>query len=338
MKVFKSIKIGVIILLFISCTKQLEIKQIEEESFEVYQLEPGYVGDIEKVGEYFFVADFSNKCIRKYDKNFKLLSKFGRRGKGPEEFLAPAYIRVYNQKLFILDRSLSAIKIFSIDGDFENCITLKKSNQPNYFCIIDSLIFVSGLDFVSRNIVDVYNLSGRRLLYSFAPKKEYNNYLENGVYNLAIVSEEDTTINLYYQKRKLVEQYTKEGNLICKKEIMVPFKINNISYADMRKFKNQVYLGTIIFQDVFFTGKETYAVVGGESLPPDKQIKELNTDLYLMKFSDVNEGYKYYKLNSENLHFNTSSLGIGITGDENYLYLLDHGGERVIKINTQMID
>lgn len=340
MKAIKFIKVITIILLLSSCTKKVEIKQIGEESFEVYQLEPGTgVRDIEKVGEYFFFADFYDRSIRKYDENFNFLSKFGRRGQGPEEFGNPCCIRTYDQKLFILDKSLATIKIFSIDGDFEDCVTLEKNNQPSFFCIVDSLIFVSSFDFVLKNIVNVYDFEGE-LLYGFAPKKKYKNYIETMVYNSAVISEEDTTINVCYEKRGLIEQYTKDGELIHKKEIKMPFKIHNISYADMRKFKNEVYMGTIVFQDVFFNGKENYAIVGGEHSPPDKQKKELAAvpqfpnkgPQYLMKFS--NEGYEYYKLNSEkeNLHFNY------LTGDENYLYLLDIAGERVIKINTQVFE
>lgn len=272
MKVFKSIKIGVIILLlFISCTKQLEIKQIGEDALEVFQLEPGIFNDIEKFGENFFVVDASDNSIRKYDENFKLLSKFGKRGKGPEEFLVPVAIIVYNQKLFILDRALGSIKTFSLDGQFEKCITLEKSNQPSYFCFVDSLIYVSSFDFVSKNIVNVYNLNGK-LLYGFAPKKKYTNILEKMVYNLAIVSEEDNEIVLYYIKRKLIERYTKEGILLNRKEIKVPYKVHNINYGDIRIFKNEVYLGTIIFNNVFFNGKDTYAIVGGGFFPKGKKI------------------------------------------------------------------
>lgn len=330
MQVSKLIKTGFMILLLISCTKKVEIKQIGEESFEVYQLEPGTgVQDIEKVGEYFFFIDWYDKSIRKYDKNFNFLSKFGRGGQGPEEFGNPCCIRTYDQKLFILDKSLASIKIFSIDGDFEDCVTLEKNNQPSYFCIVDSLIFVSSFDFVLNNIVNVYDFEGE-LLYGFAPRKKYKDYIKTLTYNEAVISEEDTTINVCYAKRGLIEQYTKDGELIHKKEIKLPFKIHDISYADMKNPRNEIYLGTIVFQDVFFNGKENYAIVGGEHSPPDKQKKELPTE-YLMKFS--NEGYEYYKLNSsENLHVNR------ITGDENYLYLLDIVGERVIKINTQVFE
>ncbi len=78
-------------------------------------------------GDYYFVDNSSFK-IYHFDKNGRLKNEFGRKGRGPGEFLEINDIYVKDEKIYVLDYNNSRIQIFKTSGDFHK--TVKLPFQP----------------------------------------------------------------------------------------------------------------------------------------------------------------------------------------------------------------
>lgn len=88
--------------------------------------------------ENIYLLDYKECCIKKYDKNGKFLSSFGRKGKGPGELLNPLLIKYnpQNKNLYVYDGVKKSFNIFDSTGKY---LSSKKVDYMLFNFEIDSL-------------------------------------------------------------------------------------------------------------------------------------------------------------------------------------------------------
>ena len=80
-------------------------------------------------GEYYFVSDYTEHCIKVFNREGHFQYKIGKQGKGDGEFNAPWFLSVTKSKhLLVCDRSNHRIQVFELDGRFVGKFGAKGSN------------------------------------------------------------------------------------------------------------------------------------------------------------------------------------------------------------------
>jgi len=94
-----------------------------DDNFEPWGIasnEPGFI----------FVSDHNNHQILIFDKNGKLLSKFGKRGKGDGEIWYPAGVAVDDDSnIYVADHGNHRIQVFNCEGEFINKFGVRGSGD-----------------------------------------------------------------------------------------------------------------------------------------------------------------------------------------------------------------
>jgi len=105
----------------------------------------------------FYMLDWSNFSIFRFDKNGKYISKIGQKGRAPGEYNLPTDFLIKDKKLEILDDcgSFSQIHKYNLNGEYEE--SKKLSKQLNCFQVIkekESLLYVgyNGRDYDNKLI------------------------------------------------------------------------------------------------------------------------------------------------------------------------------------------
>ena len=80
-------------------------------------------------GEYYFVSDYTEHCIKVFNREGHFQYKIGKHGKGDGDFNDPWFLSVTQSKhLLVCDRSNHRIQVFELDGRFVGKFGAKGSN------------------------------------------------------------------------------------------------------------------------------------------------------------------------------------------------------------------
>lgn len=87
-----------------------------------------------------YVLDMADCAVKKFSNKGVLIRKYGRRGRGPGEFMSPFRIDLTeNGKLLVLDPNLNKCELF--EGN--NTKQFKLSSMPLGVCLVDSMYFAT---------------------------------------------------------------------------------------------------------------------------------------------------------------------------------------------------
>ncbi len=87
-----------------------------------------------------YVLDMLDASVKKFDRNGLFIKKYGRKGRGPGEFMSPFRIDVTDDdKLLVLDPNLNKCELFE-GGKIKQFIM---SSMPTGACFVDSMSFVT---------------------------------------------------------------------------------------------------------------------------------------------------------------------------------------------------
>ena len=78
-----------------------------------------------------YVVDSDYQKVQKFDINGRYLLHFGKSGSGDGELNNPVGITVYNDRVFVVDRSNSCISVFQCDGQFIHTIGSGQLSYPH---------------------------------------------------------------------------------------------------------------------------------------------------------------------------------------------------------------
>jgi hypothetical protein len=91
-----------------------------------------------------YISDRENNLIYMMYFNLNLIKSFGKKGSRGNEFAEPAGLCCKDDYLYVCDHLNKRIQILSLD--FEYIDTIKLNYRPCYIRILDSTIFISGMD------------------------------------------------------------------------------------------------------------------------------------------------------------------------------------------------
>lgn len=169
------ILILVVCLAFVNCHKsykKLKTIQVDSLSFANFSM-PFAITASEN---YLYLADMKNQTIYKI-KDGKIIKEFSRIGKGPGEFITPYGIKYHQQKIFLLDRSLLRISVFTEDFEFLSSFTLE--SKPNAFSLSDNYIFVNTL--TGEKEITVYSHEGKLIKKIDLVANKHSNLIHNSI-------------------------------------------------------------------------------------------------------------------------------------------------------------
>lgn len=307
-------------------------KKVTTNNVEFIPVSEG-VRDIFYHDQYFYLINLFDKKILVYDKKWSLVQTIGRKGEGPSEFLNPCQINIYDDQIYVLDKQLNEIKIFSISGDFMKSTKLQDIFQPTSFILSEDKYFVTNFNFRDDRLLSIYNLEGELENKQIDKHKEKNHlsslvnntvFIEKMAKDIAIFPLKKTTISFYSPLTEKSDNYTLE----------IPFEIANLKYTKKLWGKRKdLYLGTTVFNDALLLNEKIFAILGGGSFPENDK-KAATVAFYLAIIENGNS--QFYLLDRELYSGQDLSL-IRITGNENKLFLSSLNWDFLIQISISSL-
>ncbi|MCF7740234.1 MAG: 6-bladed beta-propeller [Candidatus Marinimicrobia bacterium] len=123
--------IFILLILLSSCTNTIEDKT-NINSYDTLKL--SYSGNrifpempsITFIDSLYYISDGKNCKIYKLNYELKTMNRFGRKGRGPGEFMLIKYILSTNSKLYALSGGNNVLNIYTLNGKFLKAVRLKK--------------------------------------------------------------------------------------------------------------------------------------------------------------------------------------------------------------------
>ncbi len=179
-------------------------------------------GDFDFDDQYIFLLDRRFSIIFQVDINSgKLIRTISSRGQGPGELSFPLAIKVKKEKIFVVDRGFSGVKIFDIKGTLFNEFKSTTSFRISSIDVNDhDEIFLDEIDNRKNTLVSVYDLRGNRiksLINHQVLQKKKKSYLEESQYQIKLDKQRNIYL-LFFLQRKLAK-YSITGELLWEKKI-----------------------------------------------------------------------------------------------------------------------
>jgi hypothetical protein len=110
--------------------------------------------------EYIYISDTDNHQIQVFDWNGNFIRKFGSFGSGNDNFNLPHGIKVFDNKLYIIDYLNSRIKITDLTGTTSGEISLLRAGETIAFGIDLEILTITGVDYIFATIAGIFNPGG----------------------------------------------------------------------------------------------------------------------------------------------------------------------------------
>lgn len=108
------------------------------------------------------ISDEKNDCIVQCALDGNEISRIGETGSAPSEFLSPAVINVYDNRIFILDKGNNRIQILDREMNYIDSIDLESDDSkydPQSLAVNKDAVYVGGIS-LTDSVVHKYNTDG----------------------------------------------------------------------------------------------------------------------------------------------------------------------------------
>ena len=241
-QLFGSLTFIILFILIISCNKEsnnLHYNAANNFKNEDFKLKLSLIKTIDHIDSMFYptymtynkkkkefyILDYSDFYIKKYDKDFNKILKFGGRGNGPGEYLNPASILFCGDRIYLTEWDKKTVKVFYEDGTFEKNIETKgyvremKNLGNNMITAYELFYGVENEQHFANNKLTVFSTEFETLKIILDKKTNKHNIFEyynpfttlnNNLY-IARNSEEQYVIDIYNGTNYNLHNIIKKG-------------------------------------------------------------------------------------------------------------------------------
>ncbi|UCC40915.1 MAG: NHL repeat-containing protein [Candidatus Aminicenantes bacterium] len=211
-----------------------------------------WVGVISDSSGYIYVTDNMDYSLKKFDGKGNLIKKTGRKGQGPGEFLAPRYLGISSEFLYVTDQFKPKIQVFDKDLNYNRSISI---SMPVYDIKVlnDDEIAVAAISTAKAGRIFIINSKGkikRELQYS-----DKKSHLLTDVMNFDL----DSQGNLYlvYNYQDKVEKFDPEGRKIWSNKML------NIKNVKREKIGQFTLPTKFVYKDIALDSSGNLFILGG---------------------------------------------------------------------------
>ncbi|MCP4727804.1 MAG: 6-bladed beta-propeller [bacterium] len=176
---------------------------------------------------YLYIADQSEYDIKKFDTNGKFVSKFGRQGRGPNEFHYPHDIQIdVHGNFYIQNTGGLGLKMFNKQWQYITSFKEHFVGHPVEYKLIDEERML--LSYPNKIDPEYFLfITGREgiILNKFGEVRQYEHiFMKNNGYSAYINIDKYKNIYTSFSYQNRIEKYTPDGQLLMKISRDLPYK------------------------------------------------------------------------------------------------------------------